>query len=168
MTRQILAILFTLISIQTFAQDCEVQKDPFSNKQVVSYKFGKYIVFELKDNEILLKYHFQFDGEMNATMQKGSAISFKFENDEMVELSALEDVNPISQVGGYVSFALVTTEYIVTMKVTADQLKTFANFKMTHVRYPDLKGDFITKDRSKRWVKAFSEGAQCIQSNLSK
>lgn len=164
----ICSIGITLMTSFAFGQGCEVEKDPFSNSEIISYRFGKYTAFEAKDNEVLLKYYFRFEGELNTIMPKGSIISFKFENDEMIDMPAVEDVHPVTQVASGQYGNTVWTEYVVTLTVSENQLKTFSSSKMTHVRYPDLKGDFLTKDRSKRWVKKFTEGARCIQSNLGK
>lgn len=168
MTRLILAIAFTLVYNLSVGQDCKVEKDPFSNAQVVTYEFGKYTVFELKENKILLTYYFRFEGELNTTMPKGSLVSFKFESGDMVELPAIQDVNPVTQVASSGKITTIWTEYFVVMEVSAEQIELFATSMMTHVKYPDMKGGFLTQDRSKRWVKHFNEGAQCIQSNMSK
>ena len=167
MNKLIFAICLGFISILSFGQDCKVQVDPFTNSDIVSYEFGKYIIFSLKNDDILLRYQIQFDGAMSTVMPKGSLISFSLENGDIVELLSLEDAIPVKISGYPQSFtSSVVTEYFVNMKLTKEQLNNFANSKMTYVRYPDLKGGFTINDKSKRWIRKLNEGAQCIENNL--
>ena len=137
MNKFILIIGLIILTSLSFGQKCKVQIDPFTDSKVVSYEFGKYIIFSHKNNEILLRYQLQFDGEMNIEIPKGSLISFRLENGNIVELSALDKANPITIAGSTQSFTSgIVTEYFVTMKVTNEQLKTLAGSMMTHVRYP--------------------------------
>jgi len=169
MNKLILTISFVILASLSFGQKCKVQVDPFTNSKVVSCEFGKYIIFSLKNNEILLRYQLQFDGEMNSEIPKGSLISFKLENGDIMELSTLDDASAVTIAGSTQSFtSAFVTEYFVTMKLTKEQLKSFASSKMTHVRYPDLKGGFTTNDKSKRWIRKLIEGARCIETNLEK
>ena len=169
MNKLILAICFGLLTSLSFGQDCKVQFDPFTDSKVVSYEFGKYIIFNLKNNEVLLRYQLQFDGIMNTEIPEGSVISFRLENDDIIELLTLEGASPVTISGSNQSFTSPNvTEYFVNMKLTKKQLKNFAISTMTHVRYPDLKGGFTTSDKSKRWRRKLKEGAQCIQNNLKK
>ena len=169
MNKLILAICFGLLTSLSFGQKCKVQVDPFTDSKVVSYEFGKYIIFSLKNNEILLRYQLQFDGGMNTEIPKGSMISFMLENSDIVELFVLEDASPVTIGLSTQSFtSSIVTEYFVNMKVNEEQLKDFAISKMTHVRYPDLKGGFITNDKSIRWRRKLIKGAQCIKNNIEK
>ncbi len=99
-------------------------------------------------------------------MPQSTIISFKFENGEMLEFPIVAEVHPVVQEYTVPSSSTtIWTEYIVTMDVSFEQLEIFSKSKMTHVKYPDMKGGFLTEDRSKRWVNHFFEGANCIFNN---
>ena len=167
MNKLIIVIYLIAIAGVSFGQGCNVKADPFKKTKVVTYEFGKYIIFSLENNEILLRYQFQFDGEFIPEMPKGSSISFLLENGSIVDLSTLNDANPIKISGSVQSMtSSIVTEYLVTMKLTKEQLQTLARSPMKYVRYPDLNGGYILDNKSKRWRKKLIEGAQCIDNHL--
>lgn len=167
MKKLILVISLVFLTSLTFSQKCKVQVDPFTNSKVVSYEFGKYIIFSLDNDEVLLRYQLQFDGVMADEIKKGSLISFKLENGDIVELLTSEDVSPtLITATNPMFYSSGVTQYFVNMKVTKAQLKAFAKSKMTHMRYPDLRGGYITDNKSSRWRRKLFEGAQCIENNL--
>lgn len=166
MIRLALAFFLGLTTSFTFSQKCEVQTDPFSNSVVISYKYGKSIVLEAIEDKVTLKYYLKFVGEVNAGIPMGSDVSFKLENGDLVKLQTMEDVKPVTQVLTAEGIAIIWTEYIVSFSLTEEHLKSFAESKMTHVRYPDLKGDYITEESRKRWAKRLNKGALCILDNL--
>jgi hypothetical protein len=166
MIRLIISVCLVLLSDVSFGQDCDVRIDPFTQERVVTYQFGMYIIFYMENNEVMLVYQFQFDGEMHREMPKGSVISFKFENGETMDLSLEINASPITRYDNINPLSPLVSAYLVKMKLTREQLKTFANLKMTFVRYPDMRGGFLTTDKSKRWVNNLQNGARCIQNNF--
>lgn len=167
MNKIILLIYLGFISGLSFGQKCNAYTDPFTKTDVVTYDFGKYIIFSLKNNEIWLRYQLQFDGNFIAEIPKGSTISFLLENGNIVELSSAYNASPITITGSAQSMtSYIVTEYFVTMKLTKEQLEALARSPMKYVRYPDLNGGYISDNKSKRWRKKLIEGAQCIEAKI--
>lgn len=159
----LLAMVFSFST--SYAQKCEVSKDPFTNDIVASFDFrNKMLFFEHKNGTTKFGFRIAYGGELNVVMPKGTKISFKLENGETISLTTIDDVAPISQVSSYG----VATAYTYIMELNKEEVSKLANIKVTHIRYPDAKGGFIDYESNRKWTRVIMEGAECMLENLNK
>lgn len=165
-----IALFFTLLSSFVFSQKCEIKSDPFTKERIVSFDFKKRsIYYELKNDVIKLEFIFNYSGELNVAVPKGTELLFKLENGETVKLLTVSQSHPKTRLIANQASASVLTNYTYVFNVNKEELSKLAISKVILVRYPDTKGDFLDfeiKVRGRKYATALYEGAQCIQSNL--
>jgi hypothetical protein len=159
--------LFVLAVGSLHAQDCEVKQDPFTNEKTVSYNF-KYqaLYYELKSGIIKMEMKFHYPGELNVVIPKGTELSYKFDNGEILKLTTVVDANPQTKVASGTNGVAVYTEYSYVFHLTNEELKKLASNLVTYIRFPDTKGAYTDQKMDKKFPKIIREGAQCILKNL--
>ena len=157
------SLLLSMISVLTFeitiAQDCEIKKDPFSNKEVQTYNFkNETLIFERSDGTVTVKLKFNLDGEINIAIKKGSSILLKTEKDKIIDLVTIEDAIPVSQVSG----TRVISVVIFKCNLNEEMLKNMSESHVVLIRHPDGKGSQYDLEIGKGIGKGFQKGADCM------
>lgn len=163
-------ILLSMILIANFsylnAQKCNVTNDEFTKEKIVSYDFNNRVVYyELKNDTIRLEMVFNYNGECNVFIPKGTELLFKLENQEIIKLNTFMDAAPNTNVSGNT----VITKYSYKMVISKEQIANLATSKIILLRYPDAKGgylDYQFKGFGKILSNILLKGAECIKSNL--
>ena len=177
-------LFFLALTAGIYAQKCEVKTDPFSNEQVVSFKYGQRAVyFELKSEQILFEIVFNYWGERSHEFEAGTSILFKLENGQKIELKTIRIARPKTELiatssGLFPSYGggmtMTTSEnftaYTFAFTLTQEELKQLAVSPITVIRIPDTdEGKFIDLEankKTKKKIKAVNKGAVCIAEHL--
>ena len=159
--------LMSLLLVNSlFSQKCETKKDAFTGDNIFSYDYrSKTIYYELKQGTIYFEMTFGYPGEYNVTVAKGSEISFKFENNEILKSTSIADSYPKTNISG----STVYTNYTYRLELSQSDLLKLATSKVTLIRYPDANGSFVDwelKGLYKIYTKYLMEGAECIKGHL--
>jgi hypothetical protein len=156
---------FMVIS-SLFSQKCEEKKDPFTGDKLVSYDYrSRTIYYELKQGSIFFEMTFGYPGDYKITVAKGSELSFKFENGDMLKLSSVADSYPKTNVSG----TTIYTNYTYRMELSKNDLLKLAESKVSLIRYPDANGsmmDWELKGLYKIYTKYMMNGAACIKEHV--
>jgi len=155
-----------MVMSSLFSQKCEEKKDPFSGDRVVTYDYGtRTIYYELKQSTIFFEIKFAYSGDYKVSVPKGSEVSFKFENGEVIKLSTVAETYPKSNVTG----STIYTNYVYRMELTKSEMLKLAESKVSVIRYPDANGgmmDWELKGLNKLYAKYIMAGANCMKEHL--
>jgi hypothetical protein len=156
---------FMVIS-SLYSQKCEEKNDPFSGDKLVTYDYkARTVYYELKQGSIFFEMTFTYDGGYKITVAKGSEVSFKFENGEVLKLSSVADSYPkIVGSGSY-----VYTNYTYRMELSKSDMLKLAESKVSVIRYPDANGNMMDRELKGPYTiytKHILAGAQCIKEHL--
>lgn len=171
MTRFLL-ILILVIPTLTFGQKCVAVKDPFTNKSNVLFYRGRsntniMYSYSPSNDSIKLNLTFDFKGDIKGALINDFTIQFKFEDGEVLTLTAYNKITPIVKANEYAVFTSYYTQYYLTK----NQIKSLSSkkvifFKQTNPTKDDLTFD-LSKRRNNKYWKNFSEGAKCIYDSLN-
>ncbi|PID67885.1 MAG: hypothetical protein CR968_04380 [Flavobacteriia bacterium] len=180
MAKKIL-ILFFLVAVQTYAQRCKVEKDPFSNETITFFDYkAKTVYFKVKNDSITFNVKFNYWGEREYVFDKGTEIRIKFDNGADIALKMVKKAKPIIElvtssnatiIGFYGGFNVVSSEnftaYTFTFLLNKDELKKLSESKIDVIRIPDTEeGEYVdlkAKGLTKKKMKAIKKGATCIR-----
>lgn len=159
----LLVLLFALPAFLSHAQKCEVSEDPFSNEKKVTYT-NKSAAFDFKlvGDKLKLNLTYSYGGELNVFAKKGSEILYKLENGKTLSFKTDIDIAPIS----YVSAGGVRTRYVYCIELSKEQLKMLSKYRITHSKFPDMKGGTYDNEYPKALQKSMLKGASCILEHL--
>ena len=125
--KNILLFAIILSSMTAFSQKGEVKEDPITGEKVCVFS-NKYrtLRYEYKYGEEVDFYTtFNYQGEQNVLIPKGSEIFFKLKDDSILKLHSAVDAVPQTKVSAYNVF----TTYTFLFKLSHDQVKTLAKSK---------------------------------------
>ena len=108
---------------------------------------------------------FGYPGDYKVSVAKGSELSYKFENDDILKLLSADESYPKSNVSG----STIYTNYTFRMELSKSDLTKFAESKVVFIRYPDANGskvDWELKGLYKIYSKYILEGAKCVKEHL--
>ena len=184
MIKQISFIFLILLSIKTYSQKCNTDKDPFTNEEITSYNFyNKTVYFEIKNDTITFDIIFNYWGEREYEFKEGTEILIKLEDGNKIDLRTVKTAKPKIEIitssiinpfftgfGGGVSKSENFTAYSFTFLLNKTELKKLAESKIEIVRIPDTdEGEYVdleSKGRVKQKFKAIRKGANCITENI--
>ena len=184
MIKNILPLLFfILLSYNNYSQKCEIQKDPFTDEEIVSFNFNaKTVYFELKNEKIFLEMVFHYWGERDHEFNEGTEVLLKLEDGNKMDLKTINTSKPkIEQVksstfvpgfggGMTTSHSENFTAYSFTFSLTQNELNNLAESRIEVIRIPDTdEGKYVdlkAKRKTKKKIKAVNKGAICLSENL--
>ncbi|MCZ2846206.1 MAG: hypothetical protein O2U61_06920 [Candidatus Bathyarchaeota archaeon] len=185
MIKNILPLLFFIVlSYNTYSQKCEIQKDPFTNEQIVSFDFrAKTVCFQLKNERVFFEIVFHYWGERDHEFKEGTEVLLKLENGNKMGLKTINTSRPkieqITSSSGYfpgygggmtMSSSENFTAYSFTFSLTPTELNKLADSKIEVIRIPDTdEGKYVdleAKKKTKKKLKAVNKGAICLSENL--
>lgn len=148
---------------------CTSQEDPFTGKQTVFYLSDIYsnVGMKLLENgNVELTIRVTFAGDQDVTIAEGTPIGVKLGDGTLLERPTLRDVPSIEQA----LYNQIASQYFLPIEVTVAELEKFGSEGISFLRYPDLKGDYISqeikgmiKGKYKKWL---AKGAKCITKNI--
>lgn len=164
--------LFTILALSLFglknatAQSCETGKDPFSGESATIFNYHQHdIYYEKKSGEVKLELDLDYSGELNVKVPAGEQIQIKFDNDEILKLTTVNDAMPKTQVSG---LTIITT-YTYMFKLDQATIETLSKNRAVLIRYPNTKGgyiDYVVKGAlGAKYVKNLQKGANCMLSS---
>lgn len=162
-------LLFAIIlsSMTAFSQKGKVEEDPITGEKTCVFS-NKYrtLRYEYKYGEEIDFYStFNYLGEQNVLIPKGSELFIKLKDGSIIKLHSAVDAVPQTKV----SQAGVRTDYTFLCKLSHDQVKTLAKSKIAFIRYPSTDGgtvDFKVKGLGKIYGNKITKGAIFISENL--
>ena len=161
-----LVLLLIIFTVEGYAQKCETKKDPFTGEEVVEYDFGKKVVkFRTENEKIYLEMKFQYYGEQNVMISKGTDFFIKLKNEEVLKLKTTTNAAPMSRIAG----SYIMTLYTYQFEISKKELTQLVNSEATMIRYPNPNGetlDFKLTGGNARIKKHLSKGSSCIFDNL--
>ena len=169
--KKIIFLAFIFATFTSYSQDCEVKNDPITGEKtcIFNYKNGS-LKYEYKVGGVInFLLTFDYSGEQNFAMPKGSEVIIKLENDSIIRLYSIVEAMPQTKVFATQNSAGVMTYYTFAFELTADQIKTLASSNVVFYRYPSVSGgtnDYEVKGLGKIFAKKITKGAQCILENL--
>lgn len=185
MIKNILLLLsFIVLSNHIYSQKCEIQNDPFSNEEIVSFDYEeKTVYFELKNDKVYFEIRFHYWGERDYTFKEGTEVLLKLEDGNKMALQTIREAQPkiekITSSTGYLmgfgggmttSRSENFTAYSYTFLLTPSELDKLAESRIEVVRIPDTdEGKYVdleAKKRTKRKLKAVNKGAICLRESL--
>jgi len=153
-----------LFTVNGFSQ-CKAEKDAFSGKMVINYKFNDSFSYSVQDSAIFFSNQFSYLGEFNAVAKAGTKFYFKLTNGEIIEFTSISDSQPVSEISG----TYIYSRYTFRTILSRENLEKLTTSEVEVQRFPDLKGGFIDselKGLKKKFAKKINEGAICIKENL--
>jgi len=169
--KKLIFLAFIFATLSSFSQECEVKNDPITGEKtcIFSNKAGT-LKYEYKVGGVINFFTtFNYSGEQNFAMPKGSEIIIKLENDSIIRLYSIVEAMPQTRVVANQYGASVYTYYTFAFELTAEQVKTLASSDVVFMRYPAISGgsnDYEVKGFGKIFAKKITKGAQCILENL--
>ena len=153
-----LIILFLVLSNYTFAQKCEVSKDPISGEKLITVNYReRWVYMENKGDQTKLSVVKGYVGEVNVSVPVGSEFIIKLDNDEIIKLTT----SGIAAPNSYASQGVVYTNFTYEVTIDKDILTKLSAHVPVLIRLPDIK----TGDRDmveKKYFKAINTGAKYI------
>jgi hypothetical protein len=153
-----LFILFLGISSSTFAQKCEVSKDPITGEKLITVNYReRWVYMENKGDQTKLSVVKGYVGEVNVSAPVGSEFIIKLDNDEIIKLTTTAIAAPNS----YASQGVVYTNFTYEVIIDKNILTKLSAHVPVLIRVPDIK----TGDRDmveKKYFKAINTGAKYI------
>lgn len=157
----IAALILSGLNSNTFAQKCEVTKDPISGEKVITENYrDRWVYMENKGDQTKLSIVKGYLGELNVAAPGGDEFIIKLDNDEILKLTT----SAASMPNSYVSQGVVYTNYTFETLLDKATVEKLAAHVPVFIRVPDLKvGDRDMTD--KKYFKAINTGAKFIIEN---
>ncbi len=161
-------ILSVFLSVSVFAggrcRNVEVKDDPFTGENTkvsmdfYSYNLENYFKFDAIGDEYFVSYKLIEYGDVDQIFPKDETIDIAFENGEILQLTNLEDIAPVTAVRGQIK-----THWIVKSPLSREEIELFANSYIVAIRVRGMSVSGTNSDPySKRYQKTVSELANCI------
>lgn len=168
MRNLLLSLSFACLISTAYGQKCESKPDPITGEKVISFiNKHKTLRFENKGTELTDFYTtFNYIGEQNVIIEKGSEVTFKLKNGKVLELESIHDTPPKSLVYA----GQIVSTYTFAFQLTKQELETLASDKIEFMRYPSPNGgtlDYDVKGLGKIFPAKITKGAECLVSQLN-
>jgi hypothetical protein len=160
--RIIYLVLFCGLIKVISAQKCEVKKDAITGEKVITVNYDdRWVYMESKNGTISLQLSFNYSGQMNTSIPKGTEVSVKLKNDEVLKLITSTETLPKRLPFG--------TRYTYEFTLDKETVSKFAASPPVFIRLVDLKaGNYeITPDdyTGKKSLKVIEKGSKFILEN---
>ena len=145
----------------TFAQKCQVSKDPITGEKIITVNLqDRWVYMENQGDQTKLSVVKGYLGELNVAAPAGSEFTLKLDDGTILKLTT----TAVSAPNSYASQGVVYTNYTFETTLDKETVAKLAAHVPTFLRLPDLKsGDRDMVD--KKYFKAMNVGAKYILAN---
>jgi hypothetical protein len=144
------------------AQKCEVKKDAITGEKVITVNYDdRWVYMESKNGIISLQLSYNYSGQMDTSIPKGTEVSVKLKNDEVLKLITSAETLPKRLPLG--------TRYTYEFILDKATISKFAASPPVFIRLADLKAgsyEIAPNDYTeKKSLKVIEKGSKFILEN---
>lgn len=164
--KNILFILFSLISLSSYSQKCKFdyeKKDPMTDNMIrrIDIKITKfsYLSFFKNGDTLLISQSITFGGEHKERIEMGAELKLKLNDNSFLLLKSIKPSSPIA----YVDYG-VLTRYTIEYSCTKSDITRIAELGFSAFSYT-LNSNTNSVELTKKNVLETISGANCILKN---